>query len=148
MNKNTLATAIIITMLPLGAYAGAADSVGSGISDVVGGVGDAVKDVGTGVGNGVSDIGNGIGNAFSSDKSTQNAVPSDTTITNTANSNINKLAADNKIKAGYDLQTATVNGVVVISGEVTDAADVNTIKDAIIVIPGVKSVNTQNIIVK
>lgn len=152
MNKNIIAAAIVIMMSPLGAYAGAADSVGNGISNIVGGVGDAVKDVGQGVGDGVTAIGNGVGNAFTNgmpkDKPSQTIAVSDSSITKDANANIENLADNNKIKPGYDLKVATVNGVVVISGTVMDATDINTIQNSVNIIPGVKDVNTQNITVK
>jgi len=148
MNKSTLVVAVLIMMLPLGAYAGTADSIGNGISNIVGGIGDAVKDVGNGVGSGVSDIGNGVGNAFSGGKTTNTVATSDTAITNTANGTIQKLSDEDKIKSGYDLQIVTVNGAVAISGAVVDAMDINTIKNSVMTIPGVKSVSTENIKVR
>ncbi len=148
MNKNILATMLVIMMFPFGAYAGAADSIGNGISDVVGGVGDAVTDVGKGVGDGVSDIGNGIGNAFSSTPTSKVVSTSDTAINSEANNNIKVLLADGKIQSGYDLKITTVDGVVIISGHVSAAEDINTIVSSINDITGVKSVNTQNIVVK
>jgi len=150
MNKNYIAATIVAVMLPLSAYAGAATSIGNGISDVVGGVGTAVTDVGRGVGNGVSAVGNGIGDAFSGNSTTSatRSIPSDATITSNVYSTIQKLADAKQITPGYDLQVQTTNGVVVITGVVVNAADTGTIRGSIIGMNGVKDVDTEQVTVQ
>lgn len=148
MNKHLIATLIVVTLSPCGAYAGAADSVGDGISDVVGGVGNAVTDVGKGVGDGVSDIGNGIGDAFSSGNHNKSTVASDAEITADVNTIISDLKNTNKIAVANKIRVKTVNGVVYISGVVVNARNINTIKSAIMRINGVKAVNTNGLNVK
>jgi osmotically-inducible protein OsmY len=150
MNKKLIVTIMLASLLPLGAYAGAADDLGNGISNVVGGVGNAVTDVGKGVGNGVSDIGNGVGDAFSSNGGNTNnsGVASDTAITTSVNKKIKELADNKQIASGYDLQVKTTKGAVVISGFVVNAADVSTIQFYVKGVNGVSDVSMVNVKVK
>lgn len=137
---NLLLLTLIVSM-PFYAHA---DGFINGVKSVVRGVGQGVEDLGTGVENAAEDVGRGVGNAFNgtSEKTEEND-NSDAGITARAKDAIKDLDANNQIGSGYNLNVQTSNGIVNISGTVTNAADTKTIKDKVSNLNGVKSVNTK-----
>lgn len=135
--KSSILTALLCLISLPSIYADVANSVGNGVGEVVTGVGKGVEDLGTGVGDAVKDVGTGVGNAFQGKKSTHT---SDVDITNQIRDKIKNLKQNNKIANDDSLNVQTSKGIVNISGEVSNASDIEMVKNEASKIPGVQSI--------